>query len=579
MAPIVRFAFLVSLAAWTALAAPIVVSPDATELERYAAGELAEGLRWLYPKSEFVVQDTPAVGDVIVMETAPAYQGGFNVGTRESDGRTVGVISGASPPAVLSAVYALLEELGFGYYISYTAFPPRREEEFAFQGWELRDQPLFGERLVFNWHNFLSSASTWEFEDWQHYIDQAARMRFSGIMVHAYGNNPMFQFTHNGETKPVGYLSTTASGRDWGTQHVNDVRSLYGGAHVFDQPVFGSSAAMVPDERRARAARELMQRVFAYAESRGMDVNFALDVDTLSANPQNVIRTLPAHARFTSGGVELANPDTPEGSAYWRGQVEKLLSDYPQIDVVTVWHRRNRTPWRTVKVLDFPAPWQAEFTGSAMADDPHGPSMFAIGKIVHAFRRALPKQVKLATGTWGFTHMPAADAYFPRDVTFMPLDYQIKFESEAVQSAIKAVSARRRMVPIVWAHHDDFSYVGRPYTPFINFASLLESGNNKGYAIIHWTTRPLDLYFKSLSEQVWERTRDQPVETTCRRMAERTFGTREANLGTMFLMEWVQNTPMFGRETTDRFVDRPIGDFGPNSRHTLLRQMGGLALP
>ena len=140
----------------------------------------------------------------------------------------------------------MLEELGYGFYLSYTAAPPRHAEEFAFEGWDLRDKPLFGERLVFNWHNFLSSASTWEFEDWKFYINQAARMRFSGIMVHAYGNNPMFQFSHNGQTKPVGHLSTTQSGRDWGTQHVNDVRALYGGAHVFDGPVFGSSAAMVP---------------------------------------------------------------------------------------------------------------------------------------------------------------------------------------------------------------------------------------------------------------------------------------------------------------------------------------------
>ena len=296
-----------------------------------------------------------------------------------------------------------------------------------------------------------------------------------------------------------------------------------------------------------------------------MDVNFAVDVDTLSANPQNVLGTLPAHARFTSGGAELANPDTPEGFAYYRSQIEKLIGDYPEIGTVTVWHRRNRTPWRTVKVVNFPAPWQAEFAGSSMAGDPDGPSMFAIGKIIKAFRRILPQDIKLATGTWGFKHMAAADAYFPKDVTFMPLDYQIKFESEEVQDAIKAVSRHRRVAPIVWAHHDDFSYIGRPYTPFTGFASLLESGNTKGYAIIHWTTRPLDLYFKSLSEQVWERTRDQEVETACRRMVERTFGERWADVGAEFLSNFIHKAP-----NVRAGDDRPVHRSSPRRWRTLL---------
>ena len=77
----------------------------------------------------------------------------------------------------------------------------------------------------------------------------------------------MVSFTFNGQTKPVGYLSTTVKGRDWATMHVNDVRRLWGG-HVFDQPVFGAQAAMVPDPERAAAARQLMQEVFDHAERR-----------------------------------------------------------------------------------------------------------------------------------------------------------------------------------------------------------------------------------------------------------------------------------------------------------------------
>jgi hypothetical protein len=118
---------------------------------------------------------------------------------------------------------------------------------------------------VFNWHNFLSGCSTWDLADWQKWIDQSARMRFNTIMVHAYGNNPMFAFTHNGLEKPTGYLSTTARGRDWGTEHVLDVRRMIGAAGLFDSPVFGASAALASEGQTHQAATALMQKVFQFA--------------------------------------------------------------------------------------------------------------------------------------------------------------------------------------------------------------------------------------------------------------------------------------------------------------------------
>jgi len=72
------------------------------------------------------------------------------------------------------------------------------------------DRPLVAERIVFDWHNFLSGCSTWNLEDWQRWTAQSQAMGYNAIMVHAYGNNPMAGFTFQGLPKPVGYLSTTA---------------------------------------------------------------------------------------------------------------------------------------------------------------------------------------------------------------------------------------------------------------------------------------------------------------------------------------------------------------------------------
>ncbi len=98
-----------------------------------------------------------------------------------------------------------------------------------------------------------------------------------------------------------------------------------------------------------------------------------------------------------------------------------------------------------------------------------------------------------------------------------------------------------------------------------------------GYGIIHWTTRPLDLYFKSLADQVWNASENETLDTTCQRMAERTFGVAARETATHYLLEWIQGAPQFGRETTDRFIDQWLPEApaieGCNQRLQILQSL------
>ena len=382
----------------------------------------------------------------------------------------------------------------------------------------MSDAPLVRDRVVFNWHNFLSGCSTWNLSDWEHWITQAQKMGYNGVMVYAYGNNPMVKFSFNGVEKPVGYLSTTQKGRDWSTQHVNDVRRLWGG-FVFDGPVFGCEAAIVPDAERADAASKLMHNVFAHAEKRDMDVYFAVDIDTTSANPQAVIETLPRSARFPitvermewmnqdEGKIWLANPDVPHGYQYYRAQVRAIVDAYPQIDCLVVWFRHNRTPWMALKVAEMPESWQEEHEDE-ISRTPEAAKLwrshnfFALGKIVGAFERALKEigrdSIQVAAGSWRFDFLPGCDRFLPRHVKFIPLDWEVlndrsRLRNSESRQVIREVGAHRPVLPVVWAHHDDGNYVGRPYTPYSDFRSRLVDSQACGFGIIHWTTRPLDL--------------------------------------------------------------------------------------
>lgn len=585
----------------------IAIVAGANPVEQLAANELASHLHTLYPSATFSIGTAAADATAVYLGTAqdlPARYAGSVKGEMDSaDSYAVkvidphiAVIAGATPRAALFAADALLEKLGFGFYLSYSTNPPPRTSPFSFDGWQLHDAPTAAERVIFDWHNFLSGCSTWNLVDWQHWITQASRMRFNAIMVHAYGNNPMYSFTFNGQTKPTGYLTNTKYGRDWGTEHVLDVRKMIGGS-LFSGPVFGAdaslpdSAAPPRDSERVQAAESLMQGVFQFAAARGMGVTFALDVDTESANPQNVIHTLPASARIATHGFQLVNPDTADGYAYYRAEIEQLMKMYPQITQLAVWFRGAlNSPWRGITPEEFPAAWRAEYSSAIEANprlrhDPDAPSMFAIGKIARAFRKALDEtghsNVTMAAGSWRFDYLPSADVFMPRGVALMPLDYDYAFPSDPVQERLRVIGRHRSVIPIVWAQHDDREFSGRSYTPFAGLGSLLRWSNSSGFGVIHWTTRPLDLFFKNVSDQVWNASFDETLDVTAGEMALRTFGAKAQDLGKRYLLDWIYDAPAFGRETSDRFLDQFVDEsneaIGARLRLALLARMTPLA--
>jgi hypothetical protein len=595
----------------------VTLPRDAGTVERVAAEELTIHLHALYPSMAFETGDAQEGDQAIYLGTAQELPESYAAAVRDKlvnpdsyaveviDSRVV-VIAGASPRAVLYAVDALLEKLGFGFYLSYNTAPSPSQSAFSFAGWEMEDAPVAGERLIFNWHNFLSGCSAWNMEDWQQWITQAERMRFNTIMVHAYGNNPMFTFTFNGQTKPTGYLSNTRMGRDWGTENVLDVRKIVGSEGLFSGPVFGADASMAADKDKVRAATELMQSVFRFASERGMGIAFALDIDSETANPQNVIATLPASARFKTRyeshdpdpgtrheahDLELADPDSSEGYLYYKSEIEQLLKLYPQITQVAVWYRGYpASPWTSLRPEEFPAAWRDEYRAAMVANpglknDPRAPGMFAMGKVARAFRKALDEsghaQVTLAAGSWGFGYLPSADVFMPADAILMPLDAGYEFSSDPVQESVRTIGRHRQVAPIVWAQHDDREYAGRSYIPFAGLGSMLQWSNSAGYGVIHWTTRPLDLFFKNVADQVWEDSEDEALDATAAEMAKRTFGHEAQEAGERYLLDWIYNAPAFGRETTDKFIlltlDAENERRGAKERLELLKRMRPLA--
>jgi hypothetical protein len=223
-----------------------------------------------------------------------------------------------------------------------------------------------------------------------------------------------------------------------------------------------------------------------------------------------------------------------------------------------------------------PPSWQEEYR-EELARTPqaaglwHAHNLFAQAKIVEAFQQAIRElgrdDVRIAFGSWDFLFLPAADRFLPEGVAFIPLDWMVLrdasvFDAAERRAEVAAVAGHRPVIPIAWAHHDDGNYVGRPYTPQANFHDLLADMkcDGAGFGIIHWTTKPLDLYFASLAAQVWTSRRNEPLEATCRRMAADCLGEAAAEAFGRYLEAWVTTMPKIGRETSDFFIDHGLTD-------------------
>jgi hypothetical protein len=588
----------------------IVVGAAATPLEVTAANELQGYLRRMYPgTTSTVVTELPKDGAAILVGThksLPALESFvqaqdvaqpemFRIRSVPIPGNPRLVIAGADGRGVLQGAYKFLESLGCGFYLSGETVPQKDQLTISAMDWT--DRPVVPHRFVFNWHNFLSGCSAWDFPQWREWIEQSQKMGFNGIMVHAYGNNPMIGYEIHDLARPVGYITSTQIGRDWGTNHVNDVRRMQGG-DVFSAPVFGSAASVEGSAReRTQAAQALMQQVFAHAAARAMDIYFALDIDTESANPQEFITRLPVSARIPVNKAWIVRPDTPEGYAYYRTELAALLKTYPQITTLALWCRpglRNGS-WSRLTLETLPKDWRAAYERSVaqrpdLAAQPWSPILFSLAKVVSAYQRALVDlgrtDIKLAFGTWERRRVPprspghiittpVIDAFLPPGVAFMPLDWDVirgdSFFEMADKKAELAAMAKggRTILPVAWAHHDDGQYFGPPYQPIEKLADRLqEIGASSGVGVIHWMTKPLDLYFKSTIDQVWQRSVNVSLDETLQRAARDWVGAA-APAFTDYLRDWMQTMPRVSRETSSRFMHTAREDESLVSSETL----------
>lgn len=149
-----------------------------------------------------------------------------------------------------------------------------------------------------------------------------------------------------------------------------------------------------------------------------------------------------------------------------------------------------------VKLEEMPESWQKQYV-QELVKTPEAAKLwkshnfFALSKIVAAFERAVREigrdDVRVAVGSWRFDFLPGCNRFLPRHVKFIPLDWEVlnnrsQLRDEKSMRETAWVAVNRTVLPVVWAHHDDGNYMGRPYTPYSDFHSRLIDSRAPGYS-------------------------------------------------------------------------------------------------
>lgn len=526
---------------------PIVLNqPLASQPERKAAEELALYLGKIYgPGVTFSTTDQlPGRGPAIVVGTpanlgelkkaipagAIEHPGAILVTVARESGRQVGIITGSDGRAVLNAAYALIEKLGYRFYMSVDGVEDMVKGPFDFARWQIKDWPLSKERIAMQWPNFTASFSTVPKQELIHWVKQLRRMRYTTALVHWYAYQPIQEVTYNGVRRPMRRLTSSKWGADWGQGFVNDVRLLIGG-ELFQSDIFGSEISILPTiDQQVAKARETWREVVAVAKEFDLDLQFARDFDTVEAFGP-VLNTFSPTDRFGKNGWCI-RPDTEAGYPFYKTQIAQFVKDYPDLKAMNVWFRSHAPE---IAPADLPAAWQADFQAKAaqyhLTTNTFAAGAYGIGKIIEGVRRALDelgrKDIEVHTGTWGDWNTPRTEAVGYLAPAYARL-YSITHLDPKVVKACQTVG--RPWCEMTWMQTDGgmntYGWTGRPKPVPENLGNRVEQDACMGYGLFHWFIRPGDIVFKNLIDQTWASTKDYSLRQSCFDFAQAVHGAR-----------------------------------------------------
>ncbi len=477
----------------------IHIRPDAGFQETLAARELARGIRNLglaqEPKIAMLPESSPREGDTIftlaVGEKGFKHPEAYEVRLQTAQAPQVH-LSGASPQALLYAVFDFLERQGAFFGLDGEVYPLDAAQALTLPPenapWHAR--PRFQVRGLIPWPDFLNCITVFNREDLRAYLEAMVRMRFNTLGVHVYSSKDQwaesflsFEYAGAGH---LAYTDTTATNR-WGYIPERTSRYGMGAANFYAAEVFGSEATT-----RARNcweaeefAQQLWGEAFRYAKDLGIRTGVGFEPYQI---PDEIFRATPPEAHYASPDPKRPGPRIDPESIAARDILEarlgRLLEAYPSVDYVWLWEDESMS-WASQK-----------------EDVPLSVTPF---RQAHDFLKRHAPGKRLVISGWGgvVRHFAYFHRSLPEDVVFSSLNDNLGWDP--VSEEFAKLGERERW-PIPWLEDDPAMWLPQFHVHrFVEDMDRAERFGCQGLLGIHWRHRIMDANASFLSRYSWDK--------------------------------------------------------------------------
>lgn len=476
---------------------------------------------WIRRPIPAVILGTPSGNPLLgvtPLDISSLESQGFLLAERRVRGMPVIFAAGATSEGAVNAVYGLLRDLGFGFYLGSEALPDALPPHLSAE--TLARNPAFETRGVLPWYNFYNSPTTWDPVDHRAFADQLIRMGANFIGFHTYDYEPFAAYEENGEMAWGERLLDTET-TTWGTIPRLCADFAAGTDRLYPHRAFGAATTReFPGERsRAiQAEQAVMADALAHAKRRGLRtcIGFEISGDPTNRKDRDVFLKRLRHTIDRYPGVDYVwiwQPEMIGAAGYRRPSAPANSSDADSATTDPLLHYawwRTETFQRVVETVRGDPPFYQDTDEGRLARALEGARLEQYARLGERVLRRSGGATKLIVSGWGGDQrLLSADYYdgldklLPADVAFASLDHIIpRIRIDAIYHELPR---ERQRWPIVWLEFDGDQWHPQPFVHTYEslLADALRSGS-QGVLGIHWRTRDIEENFAYLMEFAWK---------------------------------------------------------------------------
>ncbi|MHB1459299.1 MAG: hypothetical protein ACYC0V_20505, partial [Armatimonadota bacterium] len=441
---------------------------------------------------------------------------GFYLADTKLDGIPVIIAAGDVPEGATNAIYGLLRELGFRFYLGSESIPDTLPS--ALSAKAINKRPAFDIRGVLPWYNFFNSPTAWDPIDHRAFVDQLIRMGANYVGFHTYDAEPFAAYEENGKMMWGERLLNT-SAPTWGTSPLPTSDFGFGTGMLYPDRYFGAESTMqISDRNEAiKAEQDIMRDALEYARKRGLHpcIGFEMWGDPFNPKDRDVFLKRLNHLLDQYPAIEylwLWQAETQGAQGYPENyNMHVLPYSLDKRSPLPLYGAARRDTFRRIV---YEAKGQAPFfqdTGAgedARANEGARLEQFA-QLALHAFKRRVSSP-KLAISGWGGeTRILSAEYYdgldklLPKDVVFTSLDFIAPLPK--VDSIYTQLPKDRQRWPIPWLENDGDQWQPQPYVHILESTVRdAHKGGAQGMLGIHWRTREIEENFGYIVNYSWD---------------------------------------------------------------------------